>query len=86
MRMTGDFTTCAISCRTGRGRSTSGPALPAIAKAKIKDVAHKDASDYVGRMVDYVPARIENDAYEMVLSGQYTCAASAVAVSIGVVD
>lgn len=33
--------------------------LPAIRAAALRDPAHKDASDYVQRMVEYVPGRIE---------------------------
>jgi hypothetical protein len=38
------------------------PLLPAIRAADLRDPAHKDASDYVGRMVQYVPERIEKAA------------------------
>lgn len=34
------------------------PLLSAIQKAKLTDPLHKDASDYVGRMVDYLPEQI----------------------------
>ncbi|MDO8538832.1 MAG: sulfatase-like hydrolase/transferase [Opitutaceae bacterium] len=34
------------------------PLLPSIRAAALRDPAHKDASDYVGRMTEYVPERI----------------------------
>lgn len=38
------------------------PLLPAVRVAKLADAAHKDVAEYVGRMVDYVPDRIEKAA------------------------
>ena len=36
----------------------AGKVLPAIRAAKIKDSQHKDAAEYVGRMVEYLPQRM----------------------------
>jgi len=41
--------------------SRAKPLLPDIAQANIQDAKNKDAASYVGRMVDYVPDRINRN-------------------------
>lgn len=38
--------------------SLARPLIPAIREAKLADPAHKDISDYVGRMVGYLPGKL----------------------------
>ena len=38
--------------------SAARPLLPAIRTAALRDPAHKDVSDYVGRMVEYLPGML----------------------------
>lgn len=45
------------------------PLLPAIREAKLTAPDHKDAADYVARMVDYLPGRIGEQGQRPMVSG-----------------
>jgi HEAT repeat protein len=52
------FTRLAALQAAGRLGPRARPLLPTLRQAALRDPAHKDISDYVGRMIDYLPEQI----------------------------